>query len=222
MNYLSTLLTLCLLLPVAHADKHITWGKSVNGLQLGISPPTDAQGNATAAFDGKHVQAQVYLRNISDRTIQVFPSVYTCLAVGSGGACLASQLQLRPQQGGEPHLVTYQRGNHLWSLDTRSVYGKSAKETIGKIPVTGADLQLEPDAAEGLAIELEPGDSTWEIIRYTPHPPGTSAWQAKENTATLKPGTYRASVQLVIDQAQSKWKGSLATGTINIDLGQVK
>jgi len=110
-------LLLTTMVSTAHADDLIAWEKVVDGLQLGLSPLIISEARTLPTFDGENVIAQVHLRNVSNQTIRVFPSFYTCLAMGSAGACLTTHLQLSPIEGGETHVVVYQGLNHLRPSD---------------------------------------------------------------------------------------------------------
>lgn len=215
-------LLLTTLVPTTRADDLIAWGKVVDGLQLGLSPLIISEARTLPTFDGEHVIAQVHLRNVSNQTIRVFPSVYTCLAMGSAGACLTTHLQLSPIEGGETHVVVYQGLNHLRLTNIHPSEKNSSDITARKQNITGKEPRPVVDTVNHLSILLDPETSATDTISYSPWSDTFQNWGPQKDTPPLTPRLYEVSVQLVIGQKHSDWHGRLSTGKLLIDLTKTK
>lgn len=201
-------------------DGVIVWGKVVNGLQLGISPPTGTNGVSEAIFDGSTLRAFVFCRNVSDSPIQLLASVHTCL-LGDGGnnALLASKLILTPKNGGGSHFVTYQGWNHLSLLDKRRRKGEQPQQTLNDSFGGKTDIQLSAEDAKRMTTVLPPGKTgpvTW--IDFTPWKKPRSWWWFKEDADTLTPDAYQLTAVLTVDHELSEWKGSITSGSLEVDI----
>jgi len=92
------------------------WGTPVNGLELGIAPPWDAQGTAMPLFDGTNVQFTGVLRNSGKAPARLLPSIFMCL-LGKGDPLFVSKLVFTPKDGGPALTAAFTGWNHLSLLD---------------------------------------------------------------------------------------------------------
>lgn len=218
---------------VAHAEdattgkavEGIVWGKVVHGLQLGISPAAklgkthEIAGFEPPVDDNGTIHVTIHLRNVSSKTVRLLPSVWDCLAMGDGGAILASKLTLTPADGGQPLTATYQGVNHLRILDRRRPDAESSQQTLRKDGPEATDLQLVLEEAQEYQIELEAGDSQWpEWIKLSLTPQTQTPWQLAKPPSSAPVGKYRVTAALIVDHPASQWKGTLTSGALEIEL----
>ena len=202
----------------------IAWGKAINGLQLGISPPVKL--SETHEFDGFEepvierdtLQFTVHLRNVGSSDVRFLPTVWDCLAMGDAGAVLVSKLVLTPESGSESLTVTYQGWNHLRLLDKRRPEAASWQETLRKSsPVD--NVQLDAKEANDRQIELAAGDAAWpEWVRVSTARDRSTRWRLTEESSQIDPGKYRVTAMLIVDQDASDWKGKLTSGILNVEI----
>jgi hypothetical protein len=97
------------------ASETIRWGTPVNGLQLGIAPPVNKEGDPEATFDGNALRARVFCRNAGEASVRLLASVHTCLLGGGGNnALLASEVTLAPKDGGKAMIQTLSQPEPIW------------------------------------------------------------------------------------------------------------
>jgi hypothetical protein len=201
----------------ADADQ-IAWGKVVNGLQLGIAPPVE--NNGEAVFDGSTLQARVLCRNVGNSPVRLLASVHTCL-LGKGGdnALLVSELILTPKNGRESLSLTYHGWNHLSLLDERRPIGEQPQETLNRNCGGKTDVKLSVENAQRMATVLSPGDTGRVAhIHFTPGNKPRSSWRLKGGSDTVAPGTYRLTAVLHIDHELSEWRGMVRSGCLEVEI----
>ncbi len=203
----------------ARADG-IAWGKVVDGLQLGISPPVGDDGAPKAAFDGDTLRVRVHLRNVGKSPVRLLASVHTCVAMGSGGAAAihASKLVLKPKAGGDPRTVTYQGWNHLHLLDTRRDESESWQKTLARRG-RRTDIRLSAEDAEYMSTVLDPcGPPRIEHVACSPTRRGDSPWRLEPGEDPVTAGTHGVTAILKVDQERSTWKGELVSGSLDVEI----
>lgn len=203
----------------------IVWGEVVNGLQLGISPPVKLSethefvGFDGPMFDGGTLHVTVHLRNAGKSPVRFLPSVWDCLAMGDAGAIPVSRLALTPAEGGKTLTVTYQGWNHLWLLDKRRPESESWQETLCRSVPGAEDIQLDAEEGKDRQVELAAGDAVWpEWVKVSLGEESKTPWQLTEKSSAVPAGKYRVTAVLIVDQQVSEWKGTLTSGTLDVEM----
>lgn len=196
----------------------IVWGKAVNGLQLGISPPFELREGKAELFDGTNLCINVHLRNVSQAPIRLLPSIYHCLAFGDGGANLVTHLILQPNNGGDSLTVSYQGWNHLLLLDKRRPKSESWQETLCKSDGGETEVQLDNEDADDFSVVLAASESRWDYVTYTPGKDSKSVWRLTDESKSVQAGNYQVAAVLIIDQKRSDWKGKLTSGPLQVEI----
>jgi len=201
------------------ATVEIHWGRAVDGLQLGISTPPPVGEHKLAVYDGTNLCVSVHLRNVSQSPIRVLPSSYECLAMGVGGAILATELIFQPAQGGDSLTATYRGWNHLLLLDKRRSESESWQETLCKSKGGETDVQLSKKDAEAFSIVLAPGeDDFYSYVCIAPQKDRNSPWRLSDETKHLQSDNYQVTAVWLVDQKLSGWKGKLVSGPLKVDM----
>jgi hypothetical protein len=198
----------------------IVWGKVVDGLQFGISPPVGDDGALKPAFDGDTLRVRVHLRNVGKSPVRLLATVHDCVAMGSNGAAAihASKLVLTPKAGGDPRTVTYQGWNHLHLLDTRRDKSESWQKTLARRGWK-TDIRLTAEDAEYMSTVLDPcGPPRIEHVVCSPIRRGDSPWRLEPGEDPVTAGTYGVTAVLKVDHERSKWKGELVSGSLDIEI----
>jgi hypothetical protein len=203
----------------------IVWGEVVNGLQLGISPPVKlGETHEFAGFDGPvsdgdAVHVTVHLRNVGKSHVRFLPSVWDCLAMGDGGAIPVSELILTPEGVGKTLTVTYQGWNHLRLLDKRRPESESWQETLCRSAPGPEDIQLDANEGKDRQVELAAGDAVWpEWVKVSLGKESKTPWRLTERSNTVPVGKYRVTAVLTVDQQVSEWKGTLTSGSLDVEM----
>ena len=204
----------------------IAWGKVINGLQLGISPPVKL--DESQKFDGFEepiierdtLQVTVRLRNAGTSDVRFLPTVWDCLAMGDAGAIPVSKIILTPNSGGDSLTVTYEGMNHLESLlDKRARESESSEETRGKNISEGKDLELIAKRANARQITLAAGDALWpEWVKVNPATENNTQWRLAKGSSRIPAGKYCVTAVLIVDQKVSEWRGKLTSGNLEIEI----
>jgi hypothetical protein len=224
LTLLTVVLTRQTLAQAPPPDDKIVWGQVKGGLQLGIAPPMSADGVPEATFDSGTLSVRVYCRNTGKTPVRLLASVHTCL-LGEGGknALLVSELILTPAHGGEPVSVTYQGWNHLSLLDKRRTKDEQPQQTLNKSFGGKAVIQLSPEDAKQRTTVLAPG-TTGPVadVEFAPWQQPRSWWWLKKEADTMTPGTYQVTAVLNVDHELSEWKGTLRSGSLQVEVRSPK
>lgn len=195
----------------------IAWGKTVDGLQLGLALPAEARPQAAAAAAGSSAAVQVFLRSTGPSPVRLLASVHTCL-LGAGGSnsLLVSALVLKPKAGGEPLIVTYQGWNHLSLLDKRRSKAEQPQQTLNN-SFGKTDVQLSAEDANRMTTVLRPGETRATDVVFALGSSDSTAWQLQGATSPPA-GAYEVTAILKVDQEFSEWKGELTSGPLVLEL----
>ena len=204
----------------------IAWGKVINGLQLGISPPVKL--DESHEFDGFEepvierdtLQVTVHLRNAGTSDVRFLPTVWDCLALGDDGAIPVSKIILTPESGGDSLTIIYKGMNHLERLrDKRAREPDSSEETPSK-NISGAKvLELTAKRENARQIKLAAGDALWpEWVKVNPKTENNTQWRLAKGSNRIPPGKYCVTAVLIVDQKVSEWKGKLTSGNLDIEI----
>lgn len=204
----------------------ITWGAVTDGLQLGISPPIklskthEIEGFDNVISENGTLNLTVHLRNTSSKDMKLLPSTWDCLALGDDGAVLASKIILTPEKIGQPVVVTYQSTNHLEKmLDKARPESDLSQDTLRKSGRELVNFQVDAEEAKRRQIELAAGEAAWpEAVNVGLRNGNNAPWRLQEQSDRLPPGKYRITAVLVVDQQASDWKGTLTSGSLNIEI----
>jgi len=178
-------------------DASIIWGDAVNGLQMGISPRSDAKGAPMALFDGKILQFNVQLRNAGKAPVRIIPNAFGCAAVGCGGAIPVTKFTLMPSKGGEPVSVTYQGLNHV----------------SDRKPLNAGDVRY-------FATVIEPGKAMHfpYPVEFIPGESRETSWRRAGESNLIPEGKYQLKAGLVVDRKESEWKGEVTSGSLEVEI----
>ena len=204
----------------------IAWGKVINGLQLGISPPVKL--DESHEFDGFEepvierdtLQVTVHLRNAGTSDVRFLPTVWDCLALGDDGAIPVSKIILTPESGGDSLTIIYKGMNHLERLrDKRAREPDSSEETPSK-NISGAKvLELTAKRENARQIKLAAGDALWpEWVKVNPKTENNTQWRLAKEPGRIPPGKYCVTAVLIVNQKVSEWKGRLMSGNLDIEI----
>ena len=200
----------------------IVWGEAINGLQLGISPPvkrSETHEIDGPIVDGGTLHVTVHLRNVGNSDVRFLPSVWSCLAMGDGGALPVSKLTLTPEGGGKSVTVTYHGWNHLRLLDKRRSESEPWQETLYKSSAGSENIQLDAEQGKLRQIKLAAGDAVWpERVVVSPGDESRTFWRLNQKPGTIVSGKYRVTAVLIVDQQASEWKGTLTSGPLAVEM----
>ncbi len=203
----------------------ITWGAVTDGLQLGISPPAkmtktdEIEGFDNAISKSGTLNVTVHLRNTGSQDMQLLPSIWDCLALGDDGAVLASKILLTPEEGDQPVVVTYQSTNHLRILDKARPESDLSQNTLRESGRELVNFQVDAEEGKRRQIKLAAGEAAWpEAVNVALRDGNNAPWRLQEKSDRLRPGKYRITAVLVVDQQASDWKGTLTSGSLNIEI----
>ncbi|MGB0595901.1 MAG: hypothetical protein ACPGLY_04260 [Rubripirellula sp.] len=204
----------------------ITWGAVTDGLQLGISPPVklskthEIEGFDNVISKSGTLKLTVHLRNTGSKDMQLLPSTWDCLALGDDGAVLASKIILTPEKSDQPVVVTYQSTNHLERiLDVARPASDLSQDALRESGRELVNFQVDAEEGKRRQIELGAGEAAWpEAVNIDLRNGNNAPWRLQEKSEHLPPGKYCITAVLVVDQQASDWKGTLTSGSLNIEI----